>query len=98
MCLVDLIQPSCYYNPPHYAVVHPAAGIPQIIPADRSELDSGNPVGHTETGRVDHIETGRVDRAVTGHEDRTETSPEDHTVTSHKGCKGGDLDHPDLNA
>ena len=57
---------------------------------DRSELDSGDPVGHTETGRVDHTETGRVDRAKTSHED--------HTVTSHKGCKGGDLDHPDLNA
>ena len=65
---------------------------------DLSELDSGDTVGHTEIGRVDHIETSRVDRTETGHEDRTETSPEDRTVTSHKGCKGGDPDHPDLNA
>ena len=63
-------------------------------------------MGHTETGRVDRTEIGRVDRAETGHkdrtetghEDRTETGPEDRTVTSHKGCKGGDPDHPDLNA
>lgn len=93
--MVDLYQLSCYYNPPHCPVVHPAAGFPQTVPTDCSKLDSGDPVSHTETGCVDCIETGRVDCAETGHKDRTETGPEDRTVTSHKGYKGGD---PDLNA
>ena len=38
-----VLQPSILYC----AVIYPAAGFPQTVPADNSELDSGDPVGHT---------------------------------------------------